>query len=68
MSDLPTTELEIRLAFLERHQEEQDRVIHSLRSEVAHLRQELQRLGARLAPSASAAASASPADERPPHY
>ena len=68
MSDLPITELEIKLAFLERHQEEQDKIILALSGEVASLHRELARLRDRLATPAQNAADAPPAHERPPHY
>ncbi len=68
MSDSSTTELEIKLAFLERHQEEQDKIILALSSELASLQREFARLRERLAAPGQGPADAPPAQERPPHY
>ena len=67
MSDLQRDEVEIKLAFLERHIEEQDRVILAMRTELAALKRELARLNDRVQ-SAGSDSAAPPADEKPPHY
>lgn len=63
------TRLEERYLHLQKHVQEQDRVILDLSDTVARLRQELRRLqneGA--ARAGESAAGDLPADERPPHY
>lgn len=67
MSDLTRQDLEIKLAFLERHVEEQDRALYQLHEELEALRGEVARLSERLA-SAGEGGSPLPTDERPPHY
>lgn len=67
MSDLPNNDLEIKLAFLERHIEEQDKVVYGLSKEIDTLKRELTRIGERIAQSNSDGPELS-ADERPPHY
>jgi uncharacterized coiled-coil protein SlyX len=68
--DAPDSELAERLAFLERHVEEQDRAVYALNRDVEALRQEVARLRAqvrRLAEASEGSAGLS-ANERPPHY
>lgn len=64
--------IEERLAWLERHVVEQDKAILEYSRELDRLRAEVKRLSERaastLADGAAGGASASPADERPPHY
>jgi len=61
-------DLEERIAFLQRHVEQQDRVLLELSREVAKLVDRLARLEAKTAQAADAAESGPPADERPPHW
>jgi len=61
-------ELEERLAFLQRHVEQQDRVVLELSREVAKLVDRLARLEAKTAAAADGADAGPPADERPPHW
>ena len=68
MSALPNNDLEIKLAFLERHIEEQDKVILGLSNEMAALKRALARLTENFDQSQDGPASAAPEDERPPHY
>ncbi len=60
------TRLEERLVHLQRHTEEQDKVMHGLSEELAKLRDELALF--RLRASAQSSSSELPSDERPPHY
>ena len=60
--------LEERLTFLQRHVEQQDRMIMELSREVAKLADRLARTEAKLTQSADAGDHAPPADERPPHW
>lgn len=68
MSDLTRQDLEIKLAFLERHVEKQDRVLYQLHEELEKLRAELSRLSERLASSGEDGSPLPADDERPPHY
>ena len=61
-------EMEERIAFLQRHVEQQDRVLLELSREVAKLVDRLARLEAKSAQAADAAESGPLADERPPHW
>ena len=61
-------EMEERIAFLQRHVEQQDRVLLELSREVAKWVDRLARLEAKSAQAAEAAESGPPADERPPHW
>ncbi|MEY4085930.1 MAG: SlyX [Verrucomicrobiota bacterium] len=61
-------DLEERIAFLQRHVEQQDRVLLELSREVAKLVDRLARLEAKTAQAADAAEPGPPADERPPHW
>jgi uncharacterized coiled-coil protein SlyX len=61
-------EMEERIAFLQRHVEQQDRVVLELSREVAKLVDRLARVEAKSAQAADAAESGPPADERPPHW
>lgn len=67
MSDPVIQELQIKQTYLERHVEEQDRVILALQSEIDKLRRELSRLEDKI-PSARSDGADLPADEKPPHY
>ena len=60
--------LEERLTFLQRHVEQQDRIILELSREVSKLADRLVRAEAKLTQSADAGDQAPPADERPPHW
>lgn len=62
--------LEEKVAYLERHVTEQDKVMLELADELAALRRELQRLRERGAPSGPGglAGADEATDERPPHY
>lgn len=60
--------LEERLTFLQRHVEQQDRIILELSREVSKLADRLVRAEAKLTRSADAGDQAPPADERPPHW
>ncbi len=60
--------LEERLTFLQRHVEQQDRIILELSREVSKLADRLVRAEAKLTQSADAGEQAPPADERPPHW
>ena len=60
--------LEERLTFLQRHVEQQDRIILELSREVSTLSDRLVRAEAKLTQSADAGDQAAPADERPPHW
>lgn len=69
MSDARIDRLEERLAWLERHVEEQDKVMLAQSETLDRLRAELRLLRDRAASlSGDNAGPASPADERPPHY
>ena len=65
-----TGELEIKIAFLEKHVEEQDRAMFEMSRQLDRLERQVIRLtelvkgGGQAGPSGPA----SPADERPPHY
>ena len=68
MSD-STTELEIRLAFLEKTQEEQNQVIFQQQKTIDGLNREVQVLKERVAGMAdSAGGGDATVDEPPPHY
>ena len=60
--------LEERLTFLQRHVEQQDRIILELSREVSKLADRLVRAEAKLTQSADTGDQAAPADERPPHW
>jgi SlyX protein len=69
MSDARIDRLEERLAWLERHLTEQDKVMLALSRDVERLQGELRLVRARVASLPSeGAAGASAAEERPPHY
>ena len=67
MSENDTSELQIKISFLERHIEEQDRVILELRQDTDLIKKELFKLKDRME-SDSSGSEGAPADERPPHY
>jgi SlyX protein len=60
--------LEEKIAFLERHVTEQDKVMLELGDELARLRREVQSLRNRAPSGGSTAAPGDEAEERPPHY
>lgn len=63
--------LEEKVAYLERHVTEQDKVMLVLTDELAALRRELQRWRDRTAtagPGSPVEDAGGPVDERPPHY
>ncbi len=66
MKTEPNQELETKLAFLERHIEEQDRVILKLRQQVDTIDNDLSQL--KIAHQDSSSASQNMPDEKPPHY
>ena len=66
--DSDRQDLEERLAFLQRHVEQQDRVMLELSKEVAKISERLARTEAKLAQSGDLSDSSPPADERPPHW
>lgn len=66
MSDLQIQDLQIKQTFLERHIEEQDRVIYTMQSAIENLRKEVERLKERT--EANSEGSDMPANEKPPHY
>lgn len=61
-------DLEEKLAFLQRHIEQQDRAILELSKEVSALAARLARMEAKVAAQAGDAEGGPPADERPPHW
>ena len=67
MSDLSSQDLQIKLAFLERHIEEQDKVIHALHTSLEKLERRVRQIDDRTA-NANPEPGATPAEERPPHY
>lgn len=67
MSDLVIQELQIKQTYLERHIEEQDKVIYAMRAELDILKREVAQLGDRMKEGQDDN-SHLPADERPPHY
>ena len=67
MSESSIQDLEIKQAFLERHIEEQDRVIYGMQTEIEKLRAELKKIADRTA-SLGSQGNDLPADEKPPHY
>ncbi len=68
MSDARIDLLEERIAWLQRHTQEQDRVILAQGKEIDHLRAEVKRLIERLPESTDAASGVDLQHERPPHY
>jgi SlyX protein len=60
--------LEEKVAFLERHVTEQDKVMLELGDTLAKLRLELRALRERAAGSITGEGEREPVDERPPHY
>lgn len=66
MSDLQIQDLQIKQTFLERHIEEQDRVIYAMQAELAKLREEIQNLKERSENNSDG--DNMPANEKPPHY
>ncbi|HYP15872.1 MAG TPA: SlyX family protein [Opitutus sp.] len=60
--------LEEKIAYLEHHVTEQDKVMLELADDLMRLRRELKLLAARVAGSGSPGADPHTADERPPHY
>lgn len=66
MSDLQIQDLQIKQTFLERHIEEQDRVLYAMQSELERLRKEVAILKERAL--AASDGDELPANEKPPHY
>ena len=60
--------LEEKIAYLERHVAEQDKVMLELGGDLVRLRMEVQKLRDRLTTSAAGEGGGAPTDERPPHY
>jgi SlyX protein len=60
--------LEEKIAFLQRHVEQQDRAMLELSREVARLSERLARAEARLQRQSAGEEPGPPADERPPHW
>lgn len=67
MNDLTNQELEIKIGFLERHVEEQDKVILAMRKELGELRREIKRLEGKFG-SIQSDNGELKTDEKPPHY
>ena len=67
MNDLSKEELEIKIAFLERHAEEQDRVILNMENRIDRLQESIEALQARIKDLQEPAGGSSD-PERPPHY
>lgn len=71
MSDERLKRLEERIAFLDRHVSEQDKVMLELGDQIGRLRRELKRLreaGAPTGGTGGATGEEASTDERPPHY
>ena len=66
MSELPKEELESKIAFLERHIEEQDREILNLRKILDKVLQDVESL--RNSVQQTSQQNSDPATEKPPHY
>ncbi len=66
--EAPMHALEERLAFLQRHVEQQDREMLELSRELMKLTERLARMEAKVAQGTNSAESSPPADERPPHW
>lgn len=66
--DNPHQALEERLTFLQRHVEQQDRIILELSREVSKLAERLARTEAKLSQAGDAGDQTPSADERPPHW
>jgi SlyX protein len=61
--------LEEKIAYLEHHVTEQDKVMLEFSEDLARLRREIKTLAARVAGSATGVNEGEqPTDERPPHY
>lgn len=61
-------DLEERLAFLQRHVEQQDREMLELSRQLMKLTERLARMEAKVAQGTDSAESSPAADERPPHW
>jgi len=68
MSNERLQRLEEKIAYLERHVTEQDKVILELGDTLAKLRLELRALRERSGGAVPGDAEQAPVDERPPHY
>ena len=66
MSELPKEELESKIAFLERHIEEQDREILNLRKILDKVLEDVESL--QNSRQQTSQQNSDPATERPPHY
>ena len=60
--------LEEKIAFLEHHVTEQDKVMLEFSEEIARLRRELRALALRVTTQGGAGDAAAGGEERPPHY
>ncbi len=61
-------ELETKLAFLERHAEEQDRVIYAQERRIEKMERAVRTLHERTQAASTMGDDVDPADEKPPHY
>ncbi|EDY80618.1 SlyX superfamily [Verrucomicrobiia bacterium DG1235] len=68
MSDLSIQDLQIKQTFLERHIEEQDRVLYAMQNQIDKLQRKIEQMETRLDSSTNSDNASMPADERPPHY
>jgi len=62
------TRLEEKIAYLERHVTEQDKVMMEFSEELARLRRELTMMSGRMTASASPPSEQDPPEPQPPHY
>lgn len=67
MPDDRINELEAKISFLERHIEEQDRVVLNLQNRVDSLGKDIKKFG-EIANGLKEGSGVAEADERPPHY
>jgi len=67
MNDFDIQNMEIKISYLERHVEEQDKEILRLNQEIALVAKELTRLKGKFE-SQQDSKNDAPVDERPPHY
>ncbi|HEX2101525.1 MAG TPA: SlyX family protein [Candidatus Synoicihabitans sp.] len=68
MSEARLERLEERLAWIERHVVEQDKVMLAQADELQRLKRELAAWRERAAAAEASRPESAPADERPPHY
>ena len=60
--------LEEKIAFLEHHVTEQDKVMLEMGDQLMRLRREVERLSGRIAATSPGQTAEEAVDERPPHY